>query len=53
MATDWQSEFNALPLDLQHRVRHCALVFRVPLMAAFLRAKSLGLLNTSTDAEAR
>ena len=53
METDWQAEFDALPEDIQRRVRHCALIFRVPLIAAFFRAKTLGLLNTSTDAETR
>ena len=40
----WEEEFAALTDEQKAKVRHCARHFGVPLMHAFLRAQSLGLI---------
>jgi hypothetical protein len=41
--SEWERHFDSLSEDEKQKVRHCAERFRVPLMAAFYRAKALGL----------
>lgn len=41
----WEKEFDALPADKQTKVRGAASYLGVPLVAAFFRAKELGLLQ--------
>ena len=40
----WEGEFGALPAETQARLRAAAMHFGVPLIAAFHRAKGLGML---------
>lgn len=46
-ATGWEDEFNALSPEEQRKIRHCADVFGVPLIAAYHRAKDLDVIEAS------
>lgn len=46
----WKDEFDALPAHVQARVRVVVECFGVPLIAAYYRARGLGLLEDAESA---